>query len=435
MLTMVAVSSATAVSSGAIVGRVSDEQGAGLPGISIRVGRAGEPDIALVKTDIAGYYAVDGVLSADDYRIRLDSPGFFPVEVWPVIVQEGSPVHQDIVLRSDEAARVSISIGGRTFNELEAKVYLDAEEGIAAAITRDPTIAGVAAALRMIEDLPDVIKEDARVALQLKIGNLLRDIVEPGDDIMFELLRDPDEAVQRMASHVLLNQDSEGWLQDPDLRALLQELLNPPADNMVVGILMAYVLAGRFDEVRSRALDLADSPDDALAHDAASVIAWSHGHHGDVAGLRWLFHQSSGVLRQTAAIWLANEWDERFPPDESAEVTADLVMVMEDSSLTADFRGDAIKAAGRFNREPLLEDALLRLLEPEAWFTGVPGVCHPRHSLTVVLEALERSGAGPRLVDALVILKNRLDLLDASHRSQVEAAIDRILAKQRPPQP
>ena len=146
-----------------------------------------------------------------------------PVFVGPFIVQEEAPVRQDVVLRSARSA-TSVTIAGRWLDELETQVYLDAENGIAAAIGSNPTHAGVAAALREIEDLPDVIAEDVREALQLKIADALLEVVEPGDDIIFELLRDPDEVIQSMAIQIMFNQDSGDWLQDPELRALLQEL-------------------------------------------------------------------------------------------------------------------------------------------------------------------------------------------------------------------
>lgn len=416
-----------------IRGRVVDMDGFSLPNAPIEIGKKGKPERQVVaKTDIKGHYEVRGLEPADDYVISIDYAGFVPVEVGPLSVRAQEPVRQDITLRT-EASATSVTIGRRWLDEEEKQLYLQTGSSTAEQIrtARFPTIGLIVGELERIDELPDWVREDARDALRGRIAEVLAEVVEPGDPILSELFRDPDPVIQSMAIHILYNQDNDAWLQDPELRALLQELLESPAENaeIVQGILMTYAFAGRFGEVRSTALALARSENIELSREAASVIAWNHEHEEDFAGLRNLFQESTGVLRQEAAIWLAEVNDEPFAPKERSAVAAELVRTMEDTSLSPDFRGDAIRGADWLSEEPIVHDALLGLLEPDEWFSGVPDACRPRHSLSVVLDSLDTQ-AGIEV--ELLALKDRLDLLEEEYRSEVKGAIDRILTKLPP---
>lgn len=412
----------------AITGRVVDAQdGSALPAVSLRLGRQGSPELEIiVETDIRGVYALRDLAPADDYVISVDEPGFAPTLVSPIVVS-GSTVRLDIMLRS-EALTTEVSIGSRWLDDVEKQLYLDGSRNIAETLRArgSPTIGLVVWALRQIQDLPEVVREDVRDALQSTIAETLTELVEPGDPFIFELLRDPDPVIQSMAIHILFNQDAGRWLQDPDLRAHLQEILGAPVEHEAIlrGILIAYVFAERFGEVRSIALDLARGAEAEPAREAASVIAWSHERSGDAEGLRRLFHESGGVLRQETAIWLAASFEETLTAAERSQVAWELARTMEDPSLSPEFRGDAIRVARSLRTHPVIHDALLGLLAPDAWFSGVPAVCHPRHSLAAVLDSLD---VRPTIAGDLLVLRDRLELLEADDRHEVAVAIDEIL--------
>ena len=412
-----------------IGGRVVDAEGSSLPIVQLMIGRSGRPQFEpIVKTDMSGRYEIHGLEPGDDYVIRVDCPGFSPVEVGPLVVNAEDEFHLDITLRST-AETTWVWIGGRTLDKAEQHVYLEAKAGITEAVrlARFPTVDLVVRLLGGVDALPEVVSEDSRDALRDRIVEILSAIVEPGDPILFELLRDPDYEVQLMAISILFSQDTDAWFQDSELRALLQGLLGSQGENplLVQGILNTFVFADRFEEVRERALVLALGEDSELARNAARVISWSHERDNDMEGLLRLFQESTGVLRQEAAIWLAGGDEPLIAKDLSA-IVEELVRTMEDETLSPDFRGDAIEAAGWISEQPVIHEALLGLLEPDAWFSGIPDAWRPSHSLSVVLDALD---AEPGFEDDLLALKDRLELLEEEHRRSVAWRLDRILAK------
>lgn len=412
-----------------IGGRVVDSEGSSLPVVPLMIGRSGRPGFEpIVKTDMNGRYEIHGLEPGIDYLIRVDYPGFAPVELGPLAVDAESEFHLDITLRST-ADTTWVWIGGRTLDKAEQQFYLEAKACITEAVrhARFPTIDLVLGLLGEVNALPEVVSEDSRDALRDWIVEILSGIVEPGDPILFSLLRDPDPEIQLMAISILYNQDTDSWFQDSELRALLQGMLgSTDVDPLLTqGILGSFLFADRFEEVRQRAVVLARGEDSELARDAAQVISWSHERDNDMEGLLRLFQESTGVLRQEAAIWLADSDEPLISKDLSA-IVEELVRTMEDEMLSPEFRGDAIEAAGWMSEQPVIHEALLDLLEPDAWFSGIPDACRPSHSLSVVLDALD---VEPGIEGDLLALKDRLDLLEEEHRRAVAWKLDRILAK------
>lgn len=416
-----------------IDGLVVDSDGDSLPAVPLLVESSTQPDFKLVaKTDINGRYEVRGLGPGDDYVIRIDYPGFAPMELGPLVVDRDDSFRLDITLRST-AATTWVWIGGRTLDEQEQNLYLQANARIVESVrdARVPTIALVVGLLEEIDALHDVVGEDAREALRERIAEGLSESIEPGDPILLDLLTDPDATIQSMAIHILYNQDTDAWLQDSELRALLKELLDSPGENAAIGqgILMTFVLADRFEEVRSTALAMTRSADVELARQAASVIAWSHEHGNDIQGLRRLFHESTGVLRQEAANWLAQSSDLPLTLEEESLVAVELVKTMEDATLMSDFRGNAIRAARSLFGHPVVRESLLGLLEPDAWFSGIPDACRPSHSVSVVLGVLDGE---PGIEDDLLALEDRLELLEEEHRSEISRMINLLSNLTRP---
>ena len=66
-------------------GRVMDTDGAGLPGVVVSIRSTSQPRAnKQVVTDIEGNYRIPLLTPANDYFIRVDYPGFAPIELGPL---------------------------------------------------------------------------------------------------------------------------------------------------------------------------------------------------------------------------------------------------------------------------------------------------------------------------------------------------------------
>src|SRR5437899_660700 len=76
----------TTVSTGSIVGTLTDPQGAVIPGARVTVTNVGTAQIVELTTNSAGSYN-SGALAPGSYRVKASSPGFKSTTI-PVTVQE-----------------------------------------------------------------------------------------------------------------------------------------------------------------------------------------------------------------------------------------------------------------------------------------------------------------------------------------------------------
>ncbi|MGH9867314.1 MAG: carboxypeptidase regulatory-like domain-containing protein [Candidatus Polarisedimenticolia bacterium] len=84
-----------------IRGRVTDEQGVGLPGVVVVIRSADQPSgNTQAITDLDGRYRSRPLPVAGDYLLKVESTGFAQVEVGPVDLDMGKSVVQDITLRT-----------------------------------------------------------------------------------------------------------------------------------------------------------------------------------------------------------------------------------------------------------------------------------------------------------------------------------------------
>jgi len=102
-----AVSIASALAQGGITatmkGRVVDKDGSGLPGVVVQIRSSAQPTgNKQVPTDIEGNYRIPLLPPANDYMIKIDYPGFAPLELGPIDLDPGKTTVQDISLPSIE---------------------------------------------------------------------------------------------------------------------------------------------------------------------------------------------------------------------------------------------------------------------------------------------------------------------------------------------
>ncbi len=97
-----------------VKGRVVATDGAGLPGVvvSIRSQRQGSGHTTVV-TDLEGNYRIPALPPARDYVVRVDYPGFAPVEIGPLDLRSGKTTVVNLTLRSDEESTETIRVESR----------------------------------------------------------------------------------------------------------------------------------------------------------------------------------------------------------------------------------------------------------------------------------------------------------------------------------
>ncbi len=92
-------------------GKVIDTDGVGLPGVPVSVsssshGSAGKT----VMTDIEGKFKFQLLPPANDYFIKINYPGFAPIELGPVDLDPGKTTVQDVTLRTSEELTETVEV-------------------------------------------------------------------------------------------------------------------------------------------------------------------------------------------------------------------------------------------------------------------------------------------------------------------------------------
>src|SRR5436190_4454861 len=116
ILFFLAVSSAWAQSStGRVEGRVTDETGGALPGVTVELkGGSGQPTVQV--TDAAGHYLFEGVTPAS-YQVSYSLINFGAVTHRDLVVRAGATATNDEVMHLSLNAEVVV-VGKRTFANL-----------------------------------------------------------------------------------------------------------------------------------------------------------------------------------------------------------------------------------------------------------------------------------------------------------------------------
>jgi len=94
-----------------VKGRVVDTDGSGLPGVVVIIKSKSQPSgNKQVVTDIEGNYKIPLLPPAGDYIIRVDYPGFAPMEMGPLDLDPGKITVADLTLRSDAETTETIVV-------------------------------------------------------------------------------------------------------------------------------------------------------------------------------------------------------------------------------------------------------------------------------------------------------------------------------------
>lgn len=329
------------------------------------------------------------------------------------------------------AVLVSAGIATSTsaaFEEAERSHDLEILTDVATLLTAlDPAhTAPVTEELRSrIDAQPTNIGEQSRWELERQLSEAVRRIGEPAKEVLIDLLEASDPRRQRVALDALAPPPHAWWLSDRRVSALLLERLTSVVTEAPVRerILVAYFLAGAGDRIAEIARSLAiDEGGPDLARTAAFWICW----HTPRKDLIATFSESSGILRQQAAIALGSDHRAELSPEDKAAVIRELVTIATATDLDPVPRGEAIEALGGFAADRQVQDVLLRLLDRDQWFFGVAGHHHAEHSLTLVVPALK--GTEPaRACPALRALQPLLQGIDPSARPKVEWRLKWIL--------
>src|SRR5262245_57306865 len=101
---IVAAGPAAAQTTTAILkGRLVDSSGTGLPSVTVQVKSKTQPSgNKTIVTDIEGNYRIPLLPPASDYFIKVDYPGFAPIEVGPIDLDAGKTFVQDVTIRTSE---------------------------------------------------------------------------------------------------------------------------------------------------------------------------------------------------------------------------------------------------------------------------------------------------------------------------------------------
>jgi len=94
-----------------VKGRVVDSDDAGLPGVIVQIRSQSQPSgNKQVPTDLEGNYRIPLLPPANDYIIRIDYPGFAPLELGPLDLDPGKTTVQNITLRTDAESTETITV-------------------------------------------------------------------------------------------------------------------------------------------------------------------------------------------------------------------------------------------------------------------------------------------------------------------------------------
>src|SRR5574342_151094 len=94
-----------------VKGRVVDTDGSGLPGVVVLIKSKSQPSgNKQVVTDIEGNYRIPLLPPAGDYIIKVDYPGFAPMELGPLDLDAGKTTVADLTLRSDAETTETIVV-------------------------------------------------------------------------------------------------------------------------------------------------------------------------------------------------------------------------------------------------------------------------------------------------------------------------------------
>ncbi len=94
-----------------VKGRVVDSDDAGLPGVIVQIRSGSQPSgNKQVPTDIEGNYRIPLLPPANDYMIKIDYPGFAPLELGPLDLDTGKTTVQNITLRTDAESTETITV-------------------------------------------------------------------------------------------------------------------------------------------------------------------------------------------------------------------------------------------------------------------------------------------------------------------------------------
>ncbi len=94
-----------------VKGRIVDAGGSGLPGVVVRIASSSQPSgNKQTPTNLEGNYRIPLLPPANDYIIRIDYPGFAPLEIGPLDLDAGKTTVQDITLRSDAESTETIVV-------------------------------------------------------------------------------------------------------------------------------------------------------------------------------------------------------------------------------------------------------------------------------------------------------------------------------------
>ena len=97
-----------------VKGRVVDTDGSGIPRVIVSISSKKQPSgNKSVPTDIEGNYRIPLLPPANDYIIRIDYPGFAPLEVGPLDLGVGRTTVQNITMRSDAETTEVIRVESR----------------------------------------------------------------------------------------------------------------------------------------------------------------------------------------------------------------------------------------------------------------------------------------------------------------------------------
>jgi len=96
-----------------VKGRVVDTDGGGIPGVVLVIRSKAQPTgNKQVVTDIEGNYRIPLLPTANDYIIRVDYPGFAPIELGPLDLDPGKTTVADVTLRTSAEMTETIQIIG-----------------------------------------------------------------------------------------------------------------------------------------------------------------------------------------------------------------------------------------------------------------------------------------------------------------------------------
>ena len=92
-------------------GKVADTDGVGLPGVPVAISSATQGSAGkTVMTDIEGKFKFQLLPPANDYFIKINYPGFAPIEVGPIDLDPGKTTVQDITLRTAQELTETVEV-------------------------------------------------------------------------------------------------------------------------------------------------------------------------------------------------------------------------------------------------------------------------------------------------------------------------------------